>query len=93
VTDAGLKSIGKITTLKTLVLDKTRITDAGLKELSGLTDLEELDLAENDITDAGLKELKLKSLTSVSVKGCKKVTRVGVAALKALNPKMVVEGP
>jgi len=64
-----------------------------LKELVALTELEDLNLNETDISDAGLKELKIKTLAKVSLRGCKKVTRSGVAALKAQNPKMIIEGP
>ena len=37
--------------------------------------------------------VKVKSLTKLSVRGCKKVTRSAVAALKSQNPKLIVEGP
>ena len=79
--------------LKVLTLDHTRVTDAGMKDLAGLTELEELSLSDTVVTDAGLKELRSKMLTKVSVRGCKKVTRSGIAALKALNPKVVIDGP
>ena len=66
----------------------------GLKYLSGLDDLEELSVNDTAITDAGLKEPQVQVvLSKVSLRGCKKVTKAGVAALKMLNPKMVIEGP
>jgi hypothetical protein len=52
-----------------------------------------LSLNDTEITDAGLKEFKLKTLMKISIRGCKKVTRAGLNALKTLNPKMAIEGP
>ena len=37
--------------------------------------------------------MRSKALTKVSLRGCKKVTGGGIAALKTLNPKMFVERP
>ena len=58
-----------------------------------LEELEVLNLSDTAVTDAGLKELKTKVLVKLSVRGCKKVTKAGLAAIKAQNPKVVIDGP
>ena len=63
------------------------------KELADLEELEVLNLNDTAITDAGLKELKTKVLGKLSLRGCKKVTKAGIAAIKAQNPKVIIEGP
>jgi hypothetical protein len=57
VTDAGLKELARLKSLKELSLFKTHVTDAGLKELAGLMSLQFLDLRKTKVTDAGLREL------------------------------------
>jgi uncharacterized protein YjbI with pentapeptide repeats len=56
--DADLERLGRIATLRKVVLDSTRITDAGLIHLAGLTNLEELDLADTRIDGSGLAHLE-----------------------------------
>jgi len=62
VSDADLKVLKELTSLKTLNLDSTNITDEGLKELKEFATLESLTLSNTKITDAGLKELKYASI-------------------------------
>ncbi len=68
VTDAKLKELAKMKSLRSLNLDHTHVSDAGIAELTGLEDLRSLHLQLTDITDAGLKELaKIKSLRWVNL--------------------------
>ena len=67
VTDATLKYLVGMKSLRELDLAGSKISDAGLSELAGLTSLEKLILSRTQITDAGLKPLldqlpKLKQL-------------------------------
>jgi outer membrane lipoprotein-sorting protein len=57
VTDAGLKELAGLKTLKKLDLP-TQVTDAGLKELAGLKSLQLLNLEGTDVTDAGVERLQ-----------------------------------
>ncbi len=58
ITDADLKHLKGLTSLKKLKLNHSPITDAGLKRLQSLTNLVQLHLADTKITDAGLEHLK-----------------------------------
>jgi hypothetical protein len=81
ITDAGLKEVAALTTVKDLGLGSTQVTDAGLKHLSRLKDLKNLNLNFTKVTDAGMKELaRLKKLellglsfTEVTADGAKKL--------------------
>lgn len=54
VTDRGLSSLAKLSTLKVLNLSQTQITDAGLAALKDLPSLEALYLRDLPLTGAGL---------------------------------------
>ncbi len=63
VTDAGLKELAGLKSLRALYLAGTQVREAGLKEVAGLKSLQTLDVRWTAVTDAGLKELAgLKSL-------------------------------
>lgn len=70
VTDAALKYLSGMKSLKFLDIADSKISDAGLKELEGLDSLEKLFLARTQITDAGLKPLldALPNLKSLDVR-------------------------
>ncbi|ELU15470.1 hypothetical protein CAPTEDRAFT_224593 [Capitella teleta] len=53
VGDDGMRHIGKITSLRRLLLCNTKITDGGLLFLRGLVNLEEISLDRTAITDEG----------------------------------------
>jgi hypothetical protein len=57
VTDAGLKSVGTITTLDWLVVDNARVTDSGLHSLCNLKKLVGLQIIDGDFSDDGLSIL------------------------------------
>jgi len=57
VTDAGMKSVGKLTTLDWLVVDNATITDEGLRSLSNLKKLVGLQLIDGQFSDEGLSIL------------------------------------
>lgn len=81
VTDAGLKDIGRLTTLTRLDLAGTPVGDAGLKEVARLTNLTHLSLKGTRITDAALAELSsLKNLQQLYL-GQAKITDRGVKEL------------
>ena len=68
VSDAGLEHIGAATSLKILLLYKTKVTDEGLAHLAGLQNLELLELKGTAVTDAGLEHLsKLSGLKQLYV--------------------------
>ncbi|XP_013390366.1 uncharacterized protein LOC106158809 isoform X2 [Lingula anatina] len=58
IQDRGLESIGKITSLRRLLLTNTNITDVGMMFLEGLTNLEVLYLDKNAISDEGAAVIK-----------------------------------
>jgi len=57
-TDAAMRQIGKLTSLKRVWLNNTLETDAGLAHLTALAGLEELCLSGTPVTDIGLAHLK-----------------------------------
>lgn len=70
VTDATLKYLSGMKTLRELDVAGSQVSDAGLKELEGLVTLEKLTLTRTKITDAGLKPLldKLPKLKLLDVR-------------------------
>ncbi|WP_395736792.1 c-type cytochrome domain-containing protein [Prosthecobacter sp.] len=87
VTDAGLKAVAGMKTLKELHLEGTTIGDAGLDQLKGLTELEYINLYNTKVTDAGLAKLAGLSKLKAIYLWQSGVTKAGVAALKAKLPK------
>jgi internalin A len=82
VTDAGLKEVAGLKSLKTLNLAGTQVTDVGLKELAGLQRLATLNLSHTQVTDAGLKALvAVKNLHRLDLTGTQ-VTDEGAAELR-----------
>lgn len=100
VTDAGLKELAGLKSMRALSLFGTEVTGVGLKELVGLKDLQTLSLLDTPVTDAGLKELAgLKHLraltlgTRVTDQGLKELA--GLKNLKTLalyGPKVTAAG-
>jgi hypothetical protein len=85
LTDAGLKHLRGMNSLRSLAMGGTQITDAGLQHLEGLTELEYVGLRANNVTDAGLARLqKLTALTGLTLSETK-VTDAGLARLKGLT--------
>lgn len=79
-TDAGLKEVAKITTLKVLHLSQGKHTDDGVKALAALANLEELSVSYG-VNDTGFYPFKgHKKLRKVSATNC----GVGDGAMKAL---------
>ncbi len=74
ITDEGLKTLGRLSNLQSLDLNRCKVTDATLKALSKLN-LVDLDLTICDkITDEGLKPLLKKSLQILGLRGCDQIT-------------------
>jgi internalin A len=91
VTDAGLKELAGLKSLRALYLAgnereaETQLTDAGLKELASLKSLRILDVRATKVTDVGLKALAaLKSLQSLYLTDCR-VTDAGLKELAGLK--------
>ncbi len=85
MTDAGLKELAGLKSLRALYLGGTQVTDAGLKEVAGLKSLQTLDVRGTKVTDAGLKELAgLKSLQRLYLNHCD-VTGAGLKDLTGLK--------
>lgn len=81
VTNAGLEAAGKLTSVRTLVIDSGEVSDEGLSHLASLTNLERLHLRCVQITDAGLGHLEnLSNLTHFALE-LTKVTDDGIQEL------------
>jgi Leucine Rich repeat len=90
VTDAGLKYIAGLKSLKKLHLEKTRITDKGLAELKGLDGLEWLNVYGTQVSNDCLPHVKaLKGLKKFYIFETK-VTIDGVAKMKKELPKLQI---
>lgn len=57
LTDAELRTIGKLDQISGLRLEKCEVDDNDLRFLKPLSNLKQLDLPRNPVTDDGLKEL------------------------------------
>jgi len=90
VTDAGLKHVAGLKSLKKLHLEKTKITDKGLAELKGLDNLEWLNVYGTQVSNDSLTHIKnLKGLKKYYIFETK-VTIEGVAQMKKELPKLQI---
>jgi len=85
VTDADLKVLAPLKSLKTLILDNTKVTDAGLKQVAGLRSLQVLGLSDTKVTDAGLKQLATLTSLQRLILSNTEVTDAGMKELTALK--------
>lgn len=86
LTDAGLKELAALKSLRSLHIGATSVTDMGLQALAELNSLRSLNLALTKVTDAGLIELAvLKSLQSLNLSATRGVTDAGLKDLAALK--------
>ena len=84
VTDAGLRSVGKLRSLETLWIQFLDISDAGIAELKGLPRLKKLLLHGARLTDDGLDHVAgLKRLEVLDIGGTE-VTDAGLAKLAGM---------
>jgi Leucine-rich repeat (LRR) protein len=60
ITDAGLRSLAGLSSLRSLNLQGTKVTDAGLAHLGAVKGLAELNLAGTNVTGKGFAHLKAK---------------------------------
>jgi len=94
ITDAGMKFVARIQTLKHLNLAACpQITDAGLANLATSTSIETLDLRGCvGITDKGLGNLtSMSNVKEIWLGGCKNITATGVDALRKALPNKKIE--
>ena len=83
--DRELAHVGRLSQLKYLSLNRSRVTDAGLRSLEGLTHLEELSLRETAVTDPGLVHLRrLAQLKQLDL-SLTEITSTGLVHLVGLN--------
>jgi len=83
ITDAGLRSVGRLTALGYLDLSESGVTDQGLEHLDGLVKLYSLDVCGCPINGAGLRHLKsLPELAWLSLGHCR-ITDDGLENLPA----------
>ena len=93
ITDAGLKDLPKMITLKWISLMAcTGITDNGLRYLVPMSNLQAIDLRGcPNITNKGILILaEMKNLKGLLLGGCEKVTIGGAIKLRALMPNCKV---
>tara|TARA_B100000686_G_scaffold112482_1_gene120058 strand:+ start:247 stop:1641 length:1395 start_codon:yes stop_codon:yes gene_type:complete len=83
--NAGLVSLGKISSLLALDLNGTYIDDDGLKHLAFWPELLDLDLGESDITDVGLRHLKNIAHLEVLVLAGGDISDAGISHVAALK--------
>jgi hypothetical protein len=87
-----LRDLGKILTIKALILNGTRVTDEGLQHIEALP-LEYLYLGETAISDAGLTILKrITSLKEVSLRNAR-ASAGGIRDLKRALRATTIIGP
>ncbi len=82
-TDAGLKSIARLTHLQTLLIQSDKVTDAGFEDLKRLSDLRQLSFYFNTkITGAGFEHLKaIPNLQHLKLMCCAKVDDASIQHL------------
>jgi len=86
VTDAGMKYLEKIESLKDLDLSNLQITAVGLQSVGKLKNLEKLDIFNTEVTNDGLKELgRLTKLTDLNLAFSYGSTDAGLVHLEGLK--------
>ena len=86
ITDAGLKHLRNVQSLRSLYVSLTDITDEGTKELAALQGVATLSLRGTRVTDQTVRHLKaMTNLTKVDLADTQ-VTAAGVAELQAALP-------
>lgn len=81
LTNRSIDSILKLTRLRSLSINKTKINDAGIAKLAGLKSLTYLDLRETPITDSSLASIsKMQGLRTLNLANTK-VTDKGLRYL------------
>jgi Leucine-rich repeat (LRR) protein len=96
ITDAGLKNIEDLSQLSMLICKDTKISNRGvLKIVAKFRNLEYLDLSGTNINDVALALLgdfatETKTLESIVLFSCRRVSPEGVDALKVKAPKLSV---
>ncbi len=89
VTDAGMRSLGKLPSLTVLAIDFLPITDRGLESLAGRKSLRELYAAGTELTDAAAETLKqLPELSKLRI-AATDFGNPGMTDLAAGNPGLV----
>jgi hypothetical protein len=90
-TDEGLKDLPTLKALSHVALDNTAVTDAGLAHVIKHPKLRSISLKNTAITDEGLKQLSgMKTLHSVDVQQCPKVTEAAIKQLKRDHPDWLI---
>ena len=84
VTDAGVRSIGRLKNLDWLTIEHARITDACMQDIARLPRLKHLDLRQNRITDRGLAQLKGMKLEFLGLVTTK-ITDRGIDEIKDMT--------
>ncbi|CAI5499469.1 unnamed protein product, partial [Closterium sp. Naga37s-1] len=85
-TEAGLKGLFSLTTLKCLTLQNTATTDGALEGISSLKDLRVLDLFHTKVTDAGVAKLQgMSALVELFLGDCTAVTNASMAHVGKLT--------
>lgn len=68
ISDAGMKEIHQLASLKSLTIARTGITDAGMQGINKLSNLTSLNLQSTRLINVGFKEIcELKNLTDLNL--------------------------
>jgi hypothetical protein len=85
LTDAGMPSLGKLTTLKRLNLWRDQLSDEGVSHLAGLSNMEWLNLDNTQLTSSGAASLSgMKKLVFLHL-GSTGLSNSGLSALEGLT--------
>lgn len=85
LTGASLQIIGRITTLRTLTLNRVGLPGSAYKELRHLTNLRRLSLSESGITDEGVEGIsRLRNLRDLELSNNPKITDISLSFLKTM---------
>ena len=93
VSDASVKLIAEMETLRELLLETTAITDQAITHLGSLGRLSSLDLTNTAVTDSAIESLEqMSNLHFVSLRGTS-CSEEGVKRLQESLPNAIVLGP
>ena len=92
ISDAGIKALVGLRSMKQLILARTQVGDAALADLAVLPQLQFLTLSDTEITDTGLMHLaNYPQLNFVNLVKAKKVTDAAVARLRQARPNLRIQ--
>lgn len=92
LTDAGMKAVHSLKSLRRGWFEGTKITDASMEGFRLMPNIQEIGIAFTQVTSEGLMRLgDIRTLKKVGIKGCDNITLDAIRRFKTQRPDVMVE--